>query len=122
MDWAGINTRTRKSVRVFFECTVIVKKARSSIVFHSATENMSMGGVCIILEKELLRNTPVELELSLPDDLPCVKCTGKIMWSTKRNKYTKKKLSQFDTGIEFVDVSGQDKSRMKRIIDELLEY
>mgnify|MGYP001598506182 FL=1 len=84
MGWAGINTR--KSVRVSFECTVIVKKARSSLVFHSATENMSMGGVCVILEKELLKNTPVEVELSLPDDLPPAKCTGKIMWSAKREK------------------------------------
>ncbi|MDP3786645.1 MAG: PilZ domain-containing protein [Candidatus Omnitrophota bacterium] len=120
MGWAGINTR--KSVRVSFECTVIVKKARSSLVFRSATENMSVGGVCVILEKELLKNTPVEVELSLPDDLPPAKCTGKIMWSAKRNKYTKKKSSQFDTGIEFIEVSDRDRSRMKRIIDELLGY
>jgi len=120
MGWAGIDTR--KAVRVSFECVVIVKKAKSSLILNSATEDMSMGGVRVILEKELLRNAPVELELSLPDDLPPAKCTGKIMWSTKRDKYAKQKASQFDTGIEFVEVSDRDRSRMKRIIDELLEY
>jgi c-di-GMP-binding flagellar brake protein YcgR len=120
MGWAGINTR--KSVRVSLECTVIVKKARTSLVFHSATENISAGGVCVILEKELLRKTPVELKLSLPDDLPPTECTGKVTWSAKRNKYTNKKASQFDTGIEFIEVSDRDRSRIKRIIDELLEY
>ena len=120
MGWAGINKR--KAVRVSFECTVIVKKARSSLTFNSTTEDISMGGIRVILEKELLRNTPVELELSLPDDLPAAKCTGKITWSTRRDKYTNKKASQFDTGIEFSEVSEQDKLRMKRIIDELLEY
>lgn len=120
MGWAGIDTR--KAVRVSFECTIIVKKAHSNLVFRSSTENISMGGMCVILEKELLKNTPVEVELLLPDDLPPAKCAGKVMWSAKRNKYTKKKASQFDTGIEIIEVSDQDKSRIKRIIDELLEY
>lgn len=120
MGWGGINTR--KAVRVSFECTVIVKKAQSNLVFHSSTENISTGGVSVILEKELLRNTPVELELSLPDGLPVVGCSGKITWSAKRSEYVKRKASQFDTGIEFVEISDQDKSRIKHIIDELLEY
>ncbi len=120
MSWAGINTR--KAVRVSFECTVVVKKAGANLVFHSSTENISIGGVCVILEKELLRNTPVELELVLPDDLPAVRCSGKVRWSAKRNEYISKKSSQFDTGIEFIEISDQDRSRIKHIIDELLEY
>lgn len=120
MGWGGINIR--KTVRVSLECTVIVKKARSSLIFRSLTENISMGGVCIILEKELLRKTRVNLELSLPDDLPVMKCTGKVAWSVKRNEYLRKKPSQFDTGIEFFEVSDEDSLRLKRIIDELLEY
>lgn len=120
MSWAGINNR--KTVRISLECTVIVKKARSSLVFHSSTENISMGGVCVILEKELLRKTPVELEIALPDDLLPVECSGKVRWSTKRSDYLNKKPSQFETGIEVIEISDQDKSRLKHIIDELLEY
>lgn len=120
MGWGGINKRT--AVRVSFECIVIIKKARSNLVFHSFTENMSTGGVCIILEKELLKNTPVELELHLPDDLPAAECSGRVTWSAKRNEYLKKKPSQFETGIEFIEISDQDRSRIRHIIEELLEY
>ncbi len=120
MGWGGIDTR--RSVRVTFECIVKVKKEGSSLLFDTETENLSQKGVCVILERELLKKTPVELELFLPDDFPPAKCSGKIAWSLRRNQYVKKKPFQFDTGIEVTEIFDQDKARIKHIIDELVEY
>lgn len=120
MGWGGIDTR--RSVRVAFECVVIVKKKDTSLVFRTQTENISVGGTCVILERTLLKHTPVEVELFLPDDPIPVNCSGKIAWSVKRNEYSKRKPCQFDTGIEFTEISDEDKGRLKRIIAELLEY
>ena len=120
MGWSGIDTR--RGVRVAFECVVIVKKKETSLVFRTQTENLSIGGVCVILERGLLKNTPVETELFLPEDPIPVTCAGKIAWSVRRNEYAKKKPSQFDTGIEFIGLPDEDKFRLKRIIEELLEY
>ena len=120
MDWGGIDTR--RGVRVVFECVVMVKKKEASLVFKTQTENISAGGICVILEKELLKNIPVEIELFLADDPNPVTCGGKVAWAVRRNEYTKKKPLQFDTGIEFNDITDEDKARIKRIIEELLEY
>ena len=120
MGWSGIDTR--RGVRVAFECVVIVKKKESSLVFKTQTENISLGGICVILERGLLKNTPVEVELFLPDSPTPVTCAGKIVWSVRRNEYSKKKPSQFDTGIEFATLVDEDKARLRRIIEELLEY
>ena len=120
MGWGGIDTR--KGVRVAFECVVTVKKRETSLVFKTETENISTGGICVILEKGLLKNTPVEVELFLADDPVPVVCGGKVAWSVKRAEYAKKKASQFDTGIEFNECSDEDRARIKRIIEELLEY
>jgi c-di-GMP-binding flagellar brake protein YcgR len=120
MGWSGIDTR--RSVRVSFECVVIVKKKETSLVFRTQTENISVGGTCLILEKALLKHTPVEVELFLPDDPIPVNCEGKVSWSVRRSEYLKKKSCQFDTGIEFTSITDEDKSRLRRIIEELLEY
>ncbi len=120
MGWGGIDTR--RSVRVSFECNVIVKKGGTSLIFKTETEDISVGGICVILEKALLRQTPVELELFLPDDFPPAECKGKIAWVTKRSEYLKKKPCQFNTGIEVTEISEQDKARLKHEIEELLKY
>ena len=120
MDWGGIDTR--RGVRVAFECVVTVKKKESSLVFRTQTENISTGGVGVILEKWLLKDTPVEIELFLADDPIPVTCGGRVAWTVRRDGYAKKKSSQFDTGIEFKDITDEDKARIKRIIEELLEY
>ena len=120
MGWRGIDTR--RGVRIAFECVVIVKKKDTSLVFRTQTENLSIGGVCVILEKGLPKGTPVDIELYLPDLSIPVYGNGRIAWSAKRNEYVKRKPLQFDTGIEFIEMADQDKARLKLIIEELLEY
>ncbi|MFH0771585.1 MAG: PilZ domain-containing protein [Candidatus Omnitrophota bacterium] len=120
MEWSGIDAR--KSVRVSFECVVKVKKRGPKLVLESMTENISMGGICVILEKPLLKGAYVVLEIHLPDDLPFVECEGRVAWSVKRDEYSRKKLFQFNTGIEFIEISDQDRTRVRHIIDEMLEY
>jgi len=120
MGWSG--TDIRKGARIAFECLVIVKKKETSIVFRTHTENVSNEGVCVILEKGLLKNTPVEIELFLPDDPIPVTCGGRIAWSARRGEYVNRKPLQFDTGIEFIDIGEEDKAHLRRIVTELLEY
>jgi len=120
MSWRGIDTR--RGIRVAFECVVIVKKKETSVVFRTQTENISIGGVCVILDKGLLKNTPVEIELFLPDYPVPITCGGKVAWSIRRNEYTKRKPLHFDTGLEFIDITQEDKSRLRRIIEELVQY
>lgn len=120
MTWRGIDTR--RGIRVAFECVVIVKKKETSVVFRTQTENLSVGGVCVILEKGLLKNTPVEIELFLPDYPIPITCAGKVAWSIRRNEYKRRKPLHFDTGLEFVDITQEDKSRLRRIIEELVQY
>lgn len=120
MAWDGINRR--KFPRVVFECIIKVRTADSSLIFKTHTENASLGGIAVILEEGLPRYSRVELELYLPDDFPPVRCQGTIVWSIKRADSLKVKPSQYDTGIEFMELTDEDKARMEHIINELLEY
>lgn len=120
MGWSGIDIR--RGVRVSFECVIIVKEGRTKLVLESITENVSIGGVCVILETPLTKDTYVELEIHLPDDLPFIECKGRVAWSVKRDEYSRRKPAQFDVGIEFIEISDESKTRVKHIIDEMLEY
>ena len=74
-------------------------------IFHTYTENMSKGGIMIMLEKEVKAGSLVELELFITDkeSLP-IKCNGFIIWTKKANpEGTKPDL--FNTGIQFADLT-----------------
>lgn len=120
MSWRGIDIR--RGVRVAFECLIVVKKKDASVIFKTHTENLCVGGVCVILKRGLKKNIPVEVELFLPDDPISVKSAGRVIWANRRSEFAKKKPTQFDTGIEFVGIADDDKARLKNIVDELLQY
>lgn len=122
MDPSSGKIDARRYVRATLECTVKANKKGDDIIFHTYTENISLGGVCVILEAALLKHTSVGLSVTLPDDLPPVECDGKVIWSTKRDSRTKDKPFDFNTGIEFIEISDGDRSRIRHLIDELLEY
>ncbi|KPK42760.1 MAG: hypothetical protein AMJ78_01200 [Omnitrophica WOR_2 bacterium SM23_29] len=120
MVWSGINKR--RFVRAVFECVVKVKKKGTPLIFQTHTENISIGGVCVILERGLFRGTAVEVEIFLPDDFPPIRCDGRVVWALKREGHAERKPSQYDTGIEFTEISDENKGRIEHIILELLKY
>lgn len=120
MVWSGINKR--RFVRAVFECVVVVKKKGTPLIFQTHTENISIGGVYVILERALFKRTPVELEIFLPDDFPPVRCDGRVVWVLRRDGYAEKRPSHYDTGIEFTEISDENKGRIEHIIFELLKY
>lgn len=118
MTWNGMNRR--KFPRANYPCLLIVRKDHSSpdaILTH--TENISIGGVCVILKKDLKMFTPLELELDLLDTQRHIKCDGKIVWVVRRVDTEEIKPSFYDTGIEFINLSKEDEKRVEAIVQRL---
>ncbi len=119
MNWEGMNRR--KFPRVNYPCLLIVRKDHSdspeAMLTH--TENIGVGGVCVILKKDLRMFTPVELELDLLDTQKHIKCDGKIVWVVKRRDDLSTKPSFYDTGIEFTNLSKEDEKRVDLILQRL---
>ncbi len=90
------------SVNIICEGTVIIGEPRD-YTFHTYTENLSEGGVKVILEQRLKISSLVQLELFIGDKkTPPIKCKGSVVWVDKINPDgTKPDL--FATGIQFVD-------------------
>jgi Tfp pilus assembly protein PilZ len=83
----------------------VVKGTPQNYIFHTYTENISQGGIKVILEKEVKVGSSVKLELFITDkeSLP-VSCNDVVIWSRKANpEGTKPNI--FHTGIQFVDLT-----------------
>ena len=83
----------------------VIQGHPQNYIFHTYTDNISEGGIKILLEKEIKAGSLVKLELFISDkeSLP-VECSGRVIWTKKANpEGTKPDL--FFTGIQFVDLA-----------------
>ena len=110
--WEGINRR--KFPRANYPCKVIIMGSGPKEIFSTHTENIGTGGICVILSKELPKFFPVRIVLYLKDASGPLECNGRIVWSIKTT-------IDFDTGIEFMDVSSSAQARIKKIVEECLD-
>lgn len=115
--WDGINRR--RFPRAKYPCKVRVLKKNSKDILLTQTENIGVGGICVVLEKELPLFCEVSLELDFEDGLGLVKSKARIVWVVKRSA-TGDKKHQFDTGIEFASLKSEDKKRIEQIMQKAL--
>lgn len=86
-------------------------------ILTAVTENIGLGGVCVLLELGLDVFSPVELELNLGDGRDPLKLQGTIVWAVRRREL--KKGATFDTGIEFAQMTQEDRARLEAVIDKV---
>ena len=116
--WQGIDKR--RFPRANYRCKIIVVRKRHKDKFSTHTENVGMGGVCVVLDKELDKFSEAELMIYFEDGQPPLDCVGRIVWVVKRESLSPGKPVEFDTGIEFVSLKENDKLRIERIVQQCL--
>ncbi len=117
--WEGLNRR--KFPRVNFPCMVtLAYNQDSKEVILAHTDNIGIGGVCVVLKKSLKMFIPVDLEIDLIDGDDHIKCKGKVVWSIRRKGDDQEKPFFYDVGIEFVGMDKQDSKRIDNTIQKLV--
>lgn len=119
-SWDGLDRR--KFPRANYPCLIIIRHNHAgpeAMLTH--TENIGIGGVCIILKRGLKLFTPVEIELDLLDAGSHIKCEGKIVWSVQRKNTEEKKPSFYDIGVEFSNINMKDQQRINEIVSRLMQ-
>src|SRR3989338_1912913 len=113
--WDGLNRR--KFPRANYPCLIIIRHNHAgpeAMLTH--TENIGIGGVCVVLKRGIKLFTPVELEIDLLDTTIHIKCEGKVVWSVQRRNSDEKKPSFYDTGVEFMNISMKDQQRISEVV------
>ena len=82
--------------------------------YSTHTENIGQGGICAVLKKSLSKFVPVELALYLENGELPICCDARVVWVVKSK-------SNYDTGIEFINLKAKDAKRIERIVEECLK-
>ena len=119
--WDGLNRR--RFPRVVYPCLVVIAndEAGGKDIILTHTENIGIGGVCLILKQDIKMFTVVDLELDLLDLGNHIKCQGKVVWNVQRKSDAKNKPMFYDIGIEFMEPKDDDQQRLERIIQRLVK-
>ena len=121
-DWEGLNRR--KFPRVNYPCLVVIRNNsegdEKNNVILTHTDNVGIGGVCVVLKQNVKMFSEVELELDLLDLGEHICCNGKVVWNVQRQSEAPEKPLFFDIGIEFTNIAGEDQKRLERIVERLV--
>jgi PilZ domain len=104
----------RTAVRVPFPCKIMISSPIRLLVSH--TENLSEGGLRVMLEEKLTPFTVVGIELYVDKGNP-LKCKGKVAWVKDVFNPIAREVILHDTGIKFIEMNDFDKNYLKKIID-----
>jgi len=115
MEWTG--PERRRYSRAEFPCKIFV--GAPIRLLHSHTENISEGGIKVILEEKLRPFTIVGLEIFVDKEKP-IKCKGKVIWVKERVNPLERKPVSFETGIEFIEIADCDREYIRKLVDKLL--
>lgn len=115
--WQGIDQR--RFPRANYKCTVTIRQGDKATPLSAITENIGLGGICIMLEKGLDIFSPVDLQLSLEDSKEAMQVHGTIVWVVRRREMRRK--PSYDTGVEFAELSPESKARIEAILDRVKE-
>ena len=114
--WQGIEQR--RFPRANYKCVVTLRQEGKPTSLSTVTENIGLGGMCVLLDRSFDIFSPVEVELSLDDGKPALCTQGTVVWVVRRRDV--RKGPSFDTGVEFGELSAEGKARLEAVIDKAL--
>jgi len=109
-----MNRERRKHKRINIDIDLIahLKGDTGSELYQSFVKNISDGGVCIILDKEIKPETNVHINFHIPEMmLKPIEVSGKTMW--KKQIENEKGYAH---GVMFTDVPEKDKAIIENVI------
>ena len=112
--WAGLDQRVFP--RFSASCDIAISGEGETL--KAKTQNIGVGGVCLILNKALEKFSQVRLRLVLDKSLPMIECDAKVVWMIPSKEIASPKVN-YDTGFEFVDLTPQDQERIQSFIQKL---
>ncbi len=114
MHYNGIEKRKFKRVRC--PCKIwIYSISEHTILTH--TENISAGGVRVLIEEKLDIDSIVGIEVKLKENT--IACKGRIVWVVNRHSPYKKGICYNDTGIEFLEITDRQRDCIDKFIENI---
>jgi len=109
MDQNRDSIERRKFIRAQFPCKITLQGGAR--VLDTVTQNISAGGLRVIVNEEIKELTVVGLELALVEEP--LQCKGRVVWALESR-------GTYDVGIEFYDISDKDRWFLDEFVKRLI--
>ncbi len=116
MVWDSIDKR--RFLRIEFPYTVHIRDGKRGN-FSTYTEDISIGGVRVVIKEKLKISAIVDLEIYLTR-FPMI-CRGKITWIKEKQNDFLEDIPFFDIGIEFCDLREKHTLLVSKCVRDLEE-
>ncbi|MDD5573720.1 MAG: PilZ domain-containing protein [Candidatus Omnitrophica bacterium] len=87
-------------------------EALSSQKYQAFAENISATGICIFVNELIEAGSLLLITIYLLDGSTPIETKGRVAWTRPSVFVTSKDKKHFDLGIEFVDISEEDRERL----------
>ena len=113
--WEGLESR--KFPRVETNCLILIERMDVTLRkrITTKTQNIGIGGICVVLEEALPKFSKIRIQLDLGDGVRPIVCDARVVWMVESRDLTTEKITH-DTGIEFLNLSRNSEDRIKHII------
>ncbi len=109
----------RKFPRASLGCKITLVFGERLLIFDTFTENVSEGGVGVILNEKLHVPTELTVELFAPDRERPIEAKGEVVW-LKEVSSSADAPQLFDTGIKFTKINSADQTYLRNLVKKLL--
>lgn len=114
MVWDGIERRRFVRVKLSVKADI---SGKGQAMISTCAEDISEGGMKVTIGEELEKSSSVNLEIYLRQEP--IKCKGKVVRVKKIESPYLKHGVVFDTGIEFQDLSQEDKTTIRSLVTNI---
>lgn len=126
MDKEGLSNSERRRSPRLKENFFIFGKLRSTLVeeFKAITQNINAGGLMFETERDILKDSKLELEIYLPlagdkRIIFSIPVMAKIIWARKIEKDNfEEGENKYRIGIEFLELKEEDRERIAKYVKE----
>lgn len=116
--WDGLEGR--KFPRVKANCQIYIEMPNLASPISATTENIGVGGICVVLKQQIPKFSKLRLELDVADGDGPILCEGRVVWSVESREFHSGQ-STFDTGIEFLNMEDIAVRRIRYLIQNQIE-
>jgi len=107
----------RLNTSVDVQYSVLEKKPKKEL--KTKTKDISAGGICIIANEQLEVENLLGISIYLAGESMPITAKGRVVWT--KSFQMGKQNQHYDVGVEFVDISSEDRKKIDQYVFSLLK-
>lgn len=108
----------RRFIRLPISLEITYTGSGSSEEMAASSRDISEGGVCLVVNKELRQEETLDLKIGFPEFEAPLKVRGKVIWVHEFTGLDTdvSREKKFYAGVQFTEISKEDRDRIDRFI------